>query len=99
MTEHRNALAEIFGTAWKDDAFKARFMSDPKGVLAEKGIEMPDGMNVEVVENTDNMVHITLPAAPADPNAVSDAELSAASGGGACQSFNAQIHQFDSACG
>ena len=62
MTEERNKLAELFAACWKDEAFKARFMSDPKAVLAEHGIDVPDGIDVNVVENSDNCVHITMPA-------------------------------------
>ena len=31
-------------------------MSDPKAVLAEYGMDVPDGMDVNVVENSDNTV-------------------------------------------
>ena len=64
MTEERNALTDLFAACWKDDALKARFMADPKAVLAERGIEMPGGIDVNVVENSDNTVHITLPKDP-----------------------------------
>jgi hypothetical protein len=83
MTEERNALTDLFAACWKDDALKARFMADPKAVLAERGIEMPDGMDVTVVENSDNTVHITLPMAPGGHAELSDEELSNAAGGGA----------------
>ncbi len=81
MTEKRNALTNLFAACWKDDALKARFMSDPKAVLAEHGINVPEGMNVNVVENSDNTVHITLPMAPAGSTELSDEEISAAAGG------------------
>ena len=84
MTEERNfskTLAELFAACWKDDALKARFMSDPKAVLAEYDMPVPDGMDVKVVENADNCVHITMPAAPDGHHDLSDEELSAAAGG------------------
>ena len=84
MTEERNfskTLAELFAACWKDDALKARFMSDPKAVLAEYDMPVPDGMDVKVVENADNCVHITMPAAPDGHHGLSDEELSAAAGG------------------
>ena len=84
MTEQRNAIAELFAACWKDEALKARFMSDPKAVLAERGIDVPDNMNVNVVENSDNTVHITMPKAPAGAADLSDAELAGAAGGDAC---------------
>ena len=81
MTEQRNQLAELFAACWKDGALKQRFMSDPKTVLAEHGMPVPDGMDVNVVENTDNTVHITMPAPPSGHQNLSDDELSNAAGG------------------
>ena len=42
---------------------------------------VPDGMDVKVVENADNCVHITMPVAPDGHHELSDEELSAAAGG------------------
>ncbi len=81
MTEERNQLAELFAACWKDEALKARFMADPKAVLAEYGMHVPDDMDVKVVENADNRVHIKMPAAPDGHMSLSDEELSAAAGG------------------
>ena len=81
MTEERNQLAELFAACWKDDALKQRFMRDPKAVLAEHGMDVPEGMDVKVVENSDNTVHITMPMAPRG-NELHDNELTSAPGGG-----------------
>ena len=81
MTEPRNALARLFAACWKDEALKARFLSDPKAVMKEHGLDVPDGIEVKVVENADDRVHITLPAPPAGHGDLSDEELSKAAGG------------------
>ena len=81
MTEQKNALAQLFAACWKDEALKARLMSDPKAVLAEFDMPVPDNLDVKVVENADNCVHITLPAPPAGDMDLSDDELSNAAGG------------------
>ena len=81
MTEQKNQLASLFAACWKDEALKARFMSDPKAVLAEYDMPVPDGMDVKVVENADNCVHITMPAPPSGSMELSDEELSNAAGG------------------
>ena len=60
---------------------KARFMADPKAVLAEYDLPVPDDMDVKVVENADDRVHITLPTPPAKLHDLSDDELSRAAGG------------------
>jgi hypothetical protein len=83
MTEPKDALAQLFAACWKDEALKARFMSDPKAVLAEYDIPVPDGIDVKVVENADDCVHITLPAPPSGSMDLSDTDLSNAAGGGA----------------
>ena len=81
MTEQKNALARLFAACSKDEALKARFMSDPKAVLAEHGLEVPGNLDVKVVENADDFVHITLPAPPEGSIDLSDEELSIAAGG------------------
>ena len=81
MNEQRKKLAELFAACWKDEALKARFMADPKAVLKEHGMDVPDNMDVKVVENADDCVHITLPAPPAEYMNLSDDELSNAAGG------------------
>ena len=80
MTEEKNTLAQLFAACWKDEALKARFMADPKTVLAEYGMSVPEGMDIRVVENSGDCVHITLPRKPSGD--LSDEELESAAGGG-----------------
>ena len=81
MTEQKNALAQLFAACWKDEALKARFMTDPKAVLAEFDMPVPDGIDVKVVENADDCVHITLPTPPAGDRKLSGDELVKLAGG------------------
>ena len=82
MTEQKNKLAELFAECWGDDALKARFVNDPKSVLAERDMAIPEGVDVKVVENADDCVYITLPASRHVESQISDEELSGAAGGG-----------------
>ena len=50
-------------------------------VLQEYGLDVPDGIDVKVVENADDCVHITLPAPPAAGGELSDEDLEKAAGG------------------
>ena len=84
MTEPKDQLAQMFAACWKDEALKARFVNDPKTVLAEYGLEIPDGIDVKVVENTEECVYITLPARHDSADTLSDEELLDVAGGG-CQ--------------
>ena len=53
-------------------------------------MDVPDNMDVKVVENADDCVHITLPAPPDGHMDLSDDELSNAAGGKDNQPFSLQ---------
>ena len=84
MIDVTSKMNTLIAACSKDDALKQRFLSDPHAVLAEHGMDVPVGINVNVVENTDTTVHVTLPAAPTANGDLSDAELANAAGGAAC---------------
>ena len=79
------AYGKAVARAWSDNAYRERLLSDPKAALAEVGAEPPPGIEVSVVENTPDRVHLVLPVQPAEGE-VGDAQLAAAAGGvsGAC---------------
>lgn len=79
MSEQPSRLADLFAACWKEEALKRRFMADPRAVLAEHGMPVPPGMDVNVVENTDATLHITLPMKPSGD--LSDEDLSRVAGG------------------
>ena len=81
MTEQKNVLARLLAACWRDEALKARFMSHPKPVLKEYGLEVPEDVEVKVVENSENHVHITMPSPPPGHDQLTDDELSSVAGG------------------
>ena len=81
MTEQKNALAQLFAACWNDEALKDRFMADPRAVLKEHGMDVPGNIDVKVVENADDCVHITMPAPPVGHMDLTDAELGNVAGG------------------
>ncbi len=75
--------AEVVARAWTDRAFKEELISSPKSVLErELGVEIPDTVRVETLEDSATVGHMILPP---DPNGytdeLSDAQLEAVSGG------------------
>ena len=50
-------------------------MRDPKAVMKELDLEVPDVINVKVMENGDDCVHMTLSAAPSGSMDLSDTDL------------------------
>jgi PKHD-type hydroxylase/SM-20-related protein len=60
--------------AWADDAFKRRLLAEPAAALRETGLDVPPGAYVRVVEDTDRVLHLTLPQKPG-PEEPATAEL------------------------
>lgn len=55
----------LVAKAWADDELKQRLLTEPSAVLEEHGIEVPSGIELRVVEDTDEIYHLVLPASPA----------------------------------
>lgn len=55
----------LVAKAWADDELKQRLLAEPSAVLEEHGIEVPSGIELRVVEDTDEIYHLVLPASPA----------------------------------
>ena len=78
--EQGKKIGQIIAKAWADEAFKQRLLADATAVLKQEGVEVPKGMTVKAVEDTDKVMHIVLPPAPGE-FALSDVQLDAVSGG------------------
>ena len=71
--------SQIVAKAWADPKFKQRLLASPAAVLKENGVDVPTGVAVKVVENSENLVHLTLPARPTGE--LSEKELEQVAGG------------------
>jgi hypothetical protein len=76
------AYSKIIARAWRDPSFKAKLLADPQGTLRDAGVRIPDGVTVNVVENTGTHFHFVLPAKPSE--ALTDAALDKVAGGSSC---------------
>lgn len=84
--EQAKILGKIFSQCWVDEAFKQRFIADPAAILKEAGLEAPAKMELKVLENTDKLKYIVLPA---KSDELSDDQLDSVAGGwtpGLCKS-------------
>jgi nitrile hydratase len=64
--------------AWyKSLAYRSRTVADPRGVLAEFGVELPDGVEVRVHDSTADLRYIVLPMRPKSTQGWSEEELAA----------------------
>lgn len=64
-SENRKKWAALVAQAWTDEKFKKRLIEKPAAVIQEHGIEVPAGVEIRVVENSENVTHFILPPKPA----------------------------------
>ncbi len=71
-------MNRILAKCWSDAAFKAQLLADPMAVLQAEGVDVPAGVQVRAVADTDRLVHLVVPPRPVD---LSDADLEQVAGG------------------
>jgi len=77
--EFQKAYGKLVAKAWSDAEFKAELLADPMKVFKENSMEVPAGIEVRMVENTDKIINFILPPEPSDE--LSDEQLEGAAGG------------------
>jgi len=80
LEEQVDQWGAIVAKAWEDGTFKQRLLDEPAAVLREHGMSAPPGVELRVMENTDKVMYLPLPARPQDGE-LADDELDAVSGG------------------
>ena len=80
LREQVEEYAQVVTKALHDEGFKRRLVTDPRTVLREYGIAVPDGQTVRVLENSAETVYVALPTKPAA--ALSDGQLARLAGEG-----------------
>lgn len=87
--EHQKpALGKVIARAWRDPAFKAKLLADPKAVLKEAGVTFAADVTVRVVEDTATHFHLVLPPKPS--GALSEEALDHVAAG-ACYRGQSQV--------
>jgi hypothetical protein len=76
--EQAKVLNQLIAKCWADETFKQSLLADPVAILKAQGVELPSAQSVKVVENTDQVTHLVIPAKPTD---LSDVELDKVSAG------------------
>lgn len=71
---------QIVAKSWDDDSLKKRLMSEPAAVLKEHGLDVPPGVQIKVVQNTDSLVHLPMAPKPASTE-LSEEDLANVAGG------------------
>jgi hypothetical protein len=73
-------LAPVIARAWQDEAYRKELVANPKGVLRKEfGVELPEGLAIEVLEESPAKLYIVIPPKPTDE--LSDEQLEGVAGG------------------
>ena len=64
-------------TWYKSAPYRSRVVRDPRGVLAEFGVSLPDGTAIRVWDSTAEVRYLVLPMRPAGTEGLSEDELAA----------------------
>ncbi len=89
MDEQRKKLAQVIKKAWTDEAFMAKLLEDATTVLAEEGIELPEGMKVKALKITKELSYLVIPPKPT--GAITDGDLDRVVGTGGAMTIEKLI--------
>ena len=62
--EQERKWQKIIVKAWMDDDYKRELLADPTARLKQEGVEIPEGVVIRIVEDTENVHHMVLPLKP-----------------------------------
>jgi len=65
----KNPLREVLIQTCTDKIFRENFVKDPAGALRKASIQVPDGITIKVLQNSDDQLYIVLPTSLEDPPA------------------------------
>lgn len=72
--------SEIYERAVQDADFREKLRKNPEGTLAaEFGAKLPEGMNVQVHEQSESTLHLVIP--PEQTDKITDEDLATVAGG------------------
>ena len=77
-TTQPNKLNQVLAKALSDEILKTQLIENPLATLKAAGIEVPEGLEIKVLENSDKVFHLVLPAQSSE---LSDDDLDAVAGG------------------
>ena len=77
--EMNKKRGKVIAKAWSDADFKARLLANPAQTLQAEGIEIPDGVKVNIVENTTEQFYFVIPNRSGE---LSEEDLDKVAGGG-----------------
>ncbi len=67
--DREDIVENIIAKALKDEEFKQQLLSDPKAAIAKEfEVELPEGLNIQILQEDSNTQYIVLPQDPHIPS-------------------------------
>jgi hypothetical protein len=68
MEEQAKKMGSLIAKCWSDDGFRKKLLADPAATMKAEGlsVDLPAGMTMKAVENTDKVYHFVIPAKPTE---------------------------------
>lgn len=75
--KQKDIYSEVIKRSWSDDGFKQSLKDNPKKVLGDYGLNVPEQVEIVVIENTKEKQYLLLPDSPRGANGdeMTDEEL------------------------
>lgn len=64
MNDQVKRHQQLIAKCWADEAFKQQLISEPAHILAQESIEIPEGVQVKVLADSEHRLHWVIPARP-----------------------------------
>ena len=64
QTEWQKAYSKVVAKAWSNSDYKNKLLNDPRAALSDMGLEVPTSLEISVMENSTQKMHLVLPAPP-----------------------------------
>ena len=64
IERNQRIYADLVARYYGDPDFRAEMDADPTRVLKKEGLDLPKDVTVKLLFNTDELVHLVLPAPP-----------------------------------
>lgn len=70
MADNLNLYKTIMQKALTDPNFRDDLIDDPEGTLRGEGMEFPEGVKVNLVEDSNDVINVVLPIARGDDDEI-----------------------------
>jgi len=82
--EMRKKYAKIVAKAWADDDYKKKLIENPKEILKQEGIVIPDNIKIRILENSETKLNFILPPKPDNLYEINQIDEKLAAGSEGC---------------